>query len=113
MTITNHTTRRYRHLTVSSEQRDVLRAEAQKRGISMATLVKEALSGRGLRLPNPGGSLLCSVGIRVTESERARYENSAARRGKNLSAWERSRLFTPAELSMKTRRQMARKAAEG
>lgn len=104
---------RYHYLVVSAEQKAVLKAEAEARGAeSMAALVKEALDGdgEGLCLPNPGGSLHVSLGIRSTDEEIARYKNKAVKSGMHREAWERSRLFTPGCLTLKERRAMAREA---
>ncbi|GAA4767928.1 hypothetical protein [Citricoccus nitrophenolicus] len=104
--------REYHYLTVSQAQHDALQEQADERGVSMSALVKAAmgivsadgvLDGCPLNLPNPGGVINVSLGVRSNRAEMIAYERAAKAAKLKRPDWERSQLFVPGVIKV-TRR---------
>lgn len=85
----------YHYLTVNAQQKAALKAEAERRGESMAYMVRAALFGEALHLTaNSVGVKDQSIGIRLTAKELDRLRKAAWKKGMHPADYERSRLFS-------------------
>ncbi|MGW9550637.1 hypothetical protein ACWG8W_06230 [Citricoccus zhacaiensis] len=94
----------YHYLTVSRPQHEALQAEADRRGVAMAALVKAALDGEPLNLDNPAGVINVSLGIRACAADIRNYEQAAKKAKLKRTDWERSQLFSPGVIKPDRRR---------